>query len=347
MKDNFFTYDYVLTNTTGKGTYDMIVGNPPYVEAFRSELQPNERYGNIYANVLINAARQLAANGTIGFIIPLSYVSTPRMKRLRKELFHKVREQYILSYADRPDCLFDSVHQKLCILVGKAKKSRRKVFTGNYQYWYQEERIHLFGRTRVVANPFFFEEFIPKLGTSIDVAIFKKIRQSPKVESVYDKSRKGNESVYLNRREAFWMKAYRTKVDDPEYKIFSFEDSDEANYCYCLINSSLFWWYWICTSDCWHVSKQLNGFMAPFDGTYDKATPLAKALIEKLEETKVYVGTKQTEYEYKHKACINEIHAIDDYINSVFGLSAEESNYIKDFAFRYRTSGGTESNESN
>ena len=111
---------------------------------------------------------------------------------------------------------------------------------------------------------------------------------------------------------------------------------------YCLINSSLFWWYWICTSDCWHVSKDLNGFMAPFKGEYRKANKLSETLRRKLEETKVYVGTKQTEYEYKHRQCIKEIHAIDDYVNDLFGLTLEESNYIKNFAFKYRTSGGTE-----
>ena len=62
------------------------------------------------------------------FIIPLSYISTPRMSTLRDELFDMVSEQYILSYADRPDCLFDSVHQKLCILIGKQKKDREKKY---------------------------------------------------------------------------------------------------------------------------------------------------------------------------------------------------------------------------
>ena len=162
------------------------------------------------------------------------------------------------------------------------------------------------------------------------------------MQSVYAVSREGDESVYLNRREAFWMKAYREKVDDPDYKVFNFDCEEAADYCYCLINSSLFWWYWIATSDCWHVSKELNGFMAPFNGNYRRASRLAMDLRQKLEETKVYVGTKQTDYEYKHRECIKEIHAIDTYINNMFGLTKEENKYIKEFAFRYRTSGGAE-----
>lgn len=292
--------------------------------------------------MLINATNQLSQNGSMGFIIPLSYISTPRMSTLRDELFDMVSEQYILSYADRPDCLFDSVHQKLCILIGKQKKDRKKIYTGNYQYWYKEERKNLFKNTQVIRNAFYLDNCIPKLGTELDIAIFKKITDAKKMKSVYEVSRNGDESVYLNRREAFWMKAYREKVDDPEYKIFSFESKEEADYCYCLINSSLFWWYWISTSDCWHVSKELNGFMAPFNDKYEETVNLAHNLRQRLEDTKVYVGTKQTEYEYKHRECIKEIHAIDTYVNDLFGLTKEESEYIKTFAFRYRTSGGAE-----
>lgn len=347
MKDNFSTYDYITTEPDEDRKYSIIVGNPPYVEDFRSELVLPVKYGNIYANVLVNASKQIVKNGCIGFIVPLSYISTPRMAKLRDALFNNLSEQYILSYADRPDCLFDSVHQKLCIIIGKQKQSGIKVYTGNYQYWYKEERNELFNKTTVVRNIFFNEDCVPKLGTDLDISIYKKIMNSNKTESVFLKSREGTESVFLNRREAFWMKAYRENIDDPEYKIFSFNTREEADYCYCLINSSLFWWYWISTSDCWHVSKELNGFKAPFTGDYAIFTELAKALLSRLEETKVFVGTKQTDYEYKHKECIKEIHAIDDYINSLFGLTEEESKYIKGFAFRYRTSGGIGVDENN
>ena len=111
----------------------------------------------------------------------------------------------------------------------------------------------------------------------------------------------------------------------------------------CLLNSSLFWWYWICISDCWHITqKELNGFTVPHLNNYTQVNRLAQALENALEQTKEYVGTKQVDYEYKHKNCTNEIHAIDDYINDLFGLTAQESLYIKDFAFRYRIGGGVE-----
>ena len=347
MNRHFTSFDFIAEEIAFVDKYHIVVGNPPYVEDSKSGLELSNRYGNIYANILLNAAKKLEKNGSIGFIIPLSYVSTRRMKKLRDELGMLVSEQYILSFADRPDCLFDSVHQKLCILIGKDKKSEKTVYTGNYQYWYKRERCTLFTNIQMVKNKHENADFIPKLGTEQDINIYKKITDARKMQSVYDISRNGTESVYLNRREAFWMKAYREKVDDPEYKVFSFKSPIEADYCYCLINSTLFWWYWIGVSDCWHVSKALNGFMMPKKVDMTRALELAQDLRRRLEETKVYVGTKQTQYEYKHRECLEEIWAIDDFVNASYGLTEAESNYIKNFAIRYRTSGGIDADENN
>jgi len=345
INSDFTAYDFVELSEQFNSKYDIIIGNPPYVEDSKYGVL-TEKFGNVYCNILDNASRHLTEDGVIGFIIPLSYVATPRMRKIRDKLFGVLPEQYILSYADRPDCLFTSVHQKLCILIGCPGKEK-VAYTSNYQYWYKEERDKLFEKTAAIKNDHATDDCIPKFGTIDDITIYKKVTNQERCTSVYEISRNGTECVYVNRRETFWMKAYRTSIIHPEYKVFSFKTPGEADYCYCLINSSLFWWYWIATSDCWHVSKKLNGFMAPTIKDYETATRLARSLIKKLEETKVYVGTKQTEYEYKHNACVEEIHAIDDYINGLYQLTVEESKYIKNFAYRYRTSGGAEKYEGN
>lgn len=347
LNQRFTTLDFVDGTVPLQNRFHVIVGNPPYVEDAQSGLSPAKRYGNIYANVLLNAAGRLEKNGAMGFVVPLSYVATPRMRRLREELGALVPEQFILSFADRPDCLFDSVHQKLCIVIGKDRRVPLTLYTGNYRYWYREERPLLFQSMDVIRNVHHGGDFIPKLGTQTDVDIYKKVSDRHRTQSIYSRSREGGECVYLNRRETFWMKAYRTRVDDPEYKVFRFPTAREADFCYCVIHSSLFWWYWTCVSDCWHVSKTLNGFRMPHAPDMGPAPDLANALLKRLEATKVYVGTKQTQYEYKHRRCLDEIHAIDDFINSAYGLTASEGEYIKSFAIRYRTSGGVWADESN
>lgn len=337
----YASYDFVVKKPNIENQYDIIIGNPPYVEDSKSDSVPENKYGNIYANVLKNAAIHLKPGGVLGFVIPLSYVSTPRMKKIRDELYNYIPEQYILSYSDRPDCLFTSVHQKLCVLFGRNIKSDVALYTGNYRYWYREERQELFDTAEVVKNNYKTDEYIPKLGTHLDVSIYRKT--TGKKNKLLELLEGKNVPVYLNMRAAFWIKAFLNEHEGSEYKTFKCSNQAHANFCMCLLNSSLFWWYWICVSDCWHITrKELLGFKVPKITDFTDVNRLAVTLENQLEETKLYVGTKQTEYEYKHKECVDTIHQIDEYINGLYGLTEEEGLYIKNFAYRYRIGGGVD-----
>ncbi len=322
-----------------KQKFDVVLGNPPYVEnRIEKKSVLYKQYGNLYADVLSYSLSFLNENGVFGFIIPLSFIATPRMSKLREDISLDLKTQIVLSYADRPGCLFSGVHQKLNILIGTVNGTGA-VYTNNYQYFYKEQRTKLFQKLSTVRNRFVFQSFIPKLGTKTDISIFQRIS---KQQRKYDlKQLVGEHKLYLNMRACFFIKSFISPHVTGEYKELLFNSIEERNYAYCLLNSSLFWWFWICVSDCWHItSKEFSYFKFPEN--YDSKTVfiLSQNLENKLEKTKKYIGTKQTEYEYKHKLCIAEIHAIDDYINALYGLSKIESDYIKNFALPYRMSEG-------
>ena len=337
LNKNFTTYDYVST-CPAEDKYDVILGDPPYVEDSKSETTPEVRYGNIYANVLENSAKQLEENGIMGFVVPLSYVSTSRMKSIRTALSKLVPEQYVLTYSDRPSCLFTSAHQKICLLFGRKIDCKPIYYTSSYNYWYKEERKSLFENVPVVKNEYVSDLFIPKFGSKTDLSIYSKVLSQPKsLPELFD----GSFPVYLNMGAQFWIKAFTEPHGGAGYKVFNCRDEETQKYVMCLLNSSLFWWYWSCISDCWHVTqKELAGFRVPVNFT-PEVIELADNLEQRLEQTKVYVGTAQIDYEYKHKNCMAEIEKVDDYVNKMYGILETENLYIKDFARRYRTSGGT------
>ena len=110
----------------------------------------------------------------------------------------------------------------------------------------------------------------------------------------------------------------------------------------CLLNSSLFWWYWICISDCWHITnKELEQFSVPEITNYQakKYKKLSVELNNLLETTKVKINSKQSMYEYKHRFCKSCIDNIDNELAKLYNLTQEELNYIKNYQIYYRSAG--------
>jgi hypothetical protein len=156
LKTNFLCIDYVMP-ITNKKTYNIIIGNPPYVEYGKLEVVPPKRLGNAYANVVFNSLEQLSKDGVMGYIIPLSFVSTPRMSDLRKEIIGRSKKMIVVNFADRPDCLFTQVYQKLTILIAVKGRSMCKTYSSNYYYWYKSERTKLFDECAVYPTKYEFE----------------------------------------------------------------------------------------------------------------------------------------------------------------------------------------------
>ena len=142
-------------------------------------------------------------------------------------------------------------------------------------------------------------------------------------------------------RACFWMKVFSKDMKSNSYKEYCI-DKKKLPFVYCLLNSSLFFLMWTIISDGWHITnKELSFIKIPNRIPKPKKWSALFAKLEnRLESTKEYVGTKQVDYEYKHKLCKDIIDEIDDELKSVYKLSASELNYIKKFNEKYRISDG-------
>lgn len=334
----FFDYDFIVEHTKIQDKFDYIVGNPPYVEysKYIHKNKLNTTHGNIYANVIANSLLMLKDECSLGFVLPISYISTARMRQIRAFVKDKCEKQIILSYADRPDCLFVGAHQKINILIAKKGNNPCKTYTSNYTHWYKNERKELLSDKELMLTEFAFDEFIPKIGNSVELSIYKKISSSYK-ENLITLQKENGKSLYLNMRACFWIKAFSFRQKSKEYKEFKY-DEKMKDFVLCILNSSLFWIYWTMISDCWHLtSKELRCFSVPKNikdaQIYQK---MALNLEKKLEKTKVFIKTAQTDFEYKHKLCKREIDEIDKELAKIYHLSQNELKYIQNYALRYR-----------
>ncbi|HQA92431.1 MAG TPA: N-6 DNA methylase [Bacteroidales bacterium] len=320
--------------------HNIIVGNPPYVEDIKSVSKPLVRYGNIYANVLENSVKLLKDNGVMGFVLPLSYVATIRMKKIRNLLINKTPKQLIINYADRPDCLFSGVHQKLTILICSNATEKSTIYTSGYNYWYKHERENLLIDKELVLVDYKKLSCIPKIANATEKSILDKVLANQNDNTILSltTNRKPN-NLFLNMRATFWIKAFSCNPGSKEYKGFHFEEKHQP-YILSLLNSNLFFFFWTVISDCWHITnKELSSFKVILDNVdFVKFITIAKNLENKLEETKQYIGTKQTEYAYKHKFCKTEIDLVDNELANIYNLTTEEIDYVKKYQLKYRMS---------
>lgn len=345
LNKNFHNKDFLkgdnsLFGQTLFNKYNIIVGNPPYVEDRKSTSKPLVRYGNIYANVLENSVKLLNEKGVMGFVLPLSYVATNRMKEIRDLLMCKIPKQLLLNYADRPDCLFTGVHQKLTILICSNSTEKSEIYTSGYNYWYKNERENLLIDRELVLSDYKKLCYVPKIANATEKSIFDKILAKKSDKSFLSLTKNGNPSnLFLNMRACFWIKAFSFNPGSKEYKGFYFEQEQQP-YILSLLNSNLFFFFWIVTSDCWHITnKELSSFKVILDDVdFEKFKTFAENIEEKLEETKQYIATKQTDYAYKHKFCKTEIDLIDNELASIYGLTKEETDYLKNYQLKYRMS---------
>lgn len=349
-EDNFkykFNWKEEFPEIIKRGGFDCIVGNPPYVE-YSKMVKNYQIYnyetikcGNTYAFMSERAINLLGKNGKVGLIVPISIVSTKRMTILRDLIERECSDIFYSNYGDRPDALFNGVHQKVTILLAKKQKNNiSNIYSSRYIHWYKEERNKVFKNIRYIKNTFKNEDTIFKIGEEIDISIINKINS---VETPISKlfNNDGLYSSYLSTRLTFWVKCFNNEKLSNEFKKYNFNTKEEALLFTAIMNSSLYYYFWEVVSDEWHITnKELELFKFNFNlmekEYVNELCKLSLDLERDLENKKVYIGSKQTEYEYRHKNSKLIIDKIDLILKKYYRLTDKEYRFILDYNLKYR-----------
>ena len=330
-----------------EGGFDVIIGNPPYVEYSKVKKDytikgfDTETCGNLYAYMM---ERGISLNsGRTGWIVPISYVSTDRMGTVRNVIAKSYPTLYINNHADRPGSLFTGVHQKVTIIF--CVKSNPAMFTTEFCRCYSKEgeRDHLF-TTLAYQKVKWDGGVIRKFSHDVESNIYHKIAQKSKpITMTFTSSQRTNNTrpFYLNQRLMMWVKCFLAFKKSNEYKLCYPAQDFSAEELSAVLNSNLFFWFWETKGDCWHLTKgDLNAFRIDFgqfsDTNRKSLIRLAKTLELHLEENKEFVGTKQTDYEYYHKKSKHIIDDIDHVLAQHYNLTEEELDFIINYAIKYR-----------
>ena len=335
------------------GGFSCVVGNPPYIEwskikekRYPVDALKTSNCGNLYAFVFEKALDICNKNGFISLIVPISLVSTNRMKPLINEIKSNCSNIFFSTFGDRPAALFSGVHQKTAIALCKVESDKGKcdVYTSRYYHWTASERCDLFNRISYYLSEINnTNDLIYKTGNKLQESILSKIMSKEKRLTDILQQSETEYPIFLNMRAAFWCKCFKKAQTSNEYKCFYVSNADYQNLIYSLFNSSLFYMIWEMTSDCWHITNDIFklftwGEIDTKSDIYSSAKLLSDRLSKDLEKNKRYIGSKQVEYEYLHKKSKTIIDEIDLLFAEYYGFTQDELSFILNYNLSYRMS---------
>ena len=347
------------------GGFDVVFGNPPYVQLSEVKNYSLTRYscvdcGNLYAVMLERCATLVREQGETGFIVPISSISTDGYRSINKLYSHW--RVHVSCFDDRPSRLFDGLeHIRLVIVIASRTQSKQWIST-RYQKWGHDERYTLFERlTYFYAPPSPLESAVPKIGAYIELRILNKLLQSGTNIARHLSSNSPN-SINFSRKVGYFLQVVDFvpqvfsgdgAIRPPsEFKSLAFQNEIQARAALLSLNSSLFYWFITLLSDCRHLNKReveafplISGLMKPatISAVCNVVSSLMKSLMAESEHRimkfKHDTLTVQCIVPKKSWGIIQDVDAI---VAESLGLSADEADYIANYDVKYRIGSGND-----
>ena len=348
-----------------RGGFDVIIGNPPWreisaVKDYDVRGYETERCGNLHGLCTERSVNLTTAGGRFSFIVQLPMASSSRMVSLRDVLMKNTEELYVSPFDDRPGKLFEGLQHcrsVIFIAVNKSRTSRHvsNLRTSRYQRWYADTRNQLFQAIQYSApgSDSFGLRIFPKYG-HLERRIFARMETAADCQvSCWRVERRTKDFLFYQEATQYWTKVtlglpYFKKngvVGPPAHgRYVYFPDSRTAHVVCAILNSSIFYAYFIAHGDCFHLSDKLVGnFPVTENMVRDAAlVRLNKKLMRDLRaeacdktiQTRGGDRITYAEYQaYKSKSIMDEI---DSTLARHYGFTDEELDFIINYDVKYR-----------
>lgn len=339
-----------------RGGFDVIIGNPPYVKVSVAEERyriPNfvtKECANLYACVAERCYSLSRTVSKVGMIVQLPIVCTDGMRKIQEIL--GMRRCWFLTFDDRPGKLFDDLTHIRCtiFLTGEGYGLQAT----KYNRWYSNARESLFANmafssVKLSGNI----SSIPKIGAIILRTISNKMAKKRLLAHFMA----GRYNLYYHNAPQYFIRVtkdrpYFWNEKDGEKQSVSiktclFNDKDNRDVGCAVLNSSLFYVWFVMLSDCRHLNvREIENFPFDFDlfPCADKKDLIslsdelmADYEIHKIRKATYYKTTGKVVYdEYYPKYSKPIINKIDELLAKHYGFTEEELDFIINYDIKYR-----------
>ena len=359
------TWFHDVFSRPSKEGFDIVIGNPPYGAKYDN--QTKRYYKNTY--VTANSIRGLQKgaldtytlfielgynllrkNGSFAYIVPISLTSSDSLTGVHRLLMGNCDTIYISSYAVRPKPVFENAVVNTSILLFKKTETPCQYIFSTKMH----RRGNEFELQRLIDNLQFVDVKgqtlygrIPKIGSEIEKTILNKLFNYTKLGSLIKTS--GSPIIYRFAGGRYFKVVTNYSTGSSAERTIYFANSKIADAVGCILSSSLsFWFYQIFSDNLNWKTYEIENFTVPqlsaedidyLDKLYSRylSDIEAKANIRITSGESTYNVDSFKEYKIvRSKAIIDEI---DDYICPLYGLTQEETDFIKNYELEFRLAG--------
>lgn len=348
-----------------KGGFDVIIGNPPYLEMreidYRVINLKSFESNAVHAMCVERSKKTLKSVGHMSMIVPMSIVSTQRMKTVQNILEDKASVWYA-NFSWRPGKLFDVVNRALTIFVTHPDNNAGGRFSTGYIKWYSEYRPSLMDLITYTETISWDKYWVPKLQFPIEGAILKKMVNSKSNVADTLGHSKSPAKVYYKTTGGLYWKVFtnfppkfivneKASVSSRQ-TYFHAKSKTEALALVAVLSSNLFWWWYTLSS----TLRDLN----PSDITFFPIKPelikdesvqnLGQRYLADLKKNSSMLTRKQKQtgttqvQSFKIQLSKPIIDEIDTVLAKHYGFTDEELDFIINYDLKYRL-GGAEDEE--
>ena len=359
------TWFHDVFSRPSKEGFDIVIGNPPYGAKYDN--QTKRYYKNTYvtANSIQGLQKGsldtytlfielgynlLRKNGSFAYIVPISLTSSDSLTGVHRILMGNCDTIHISSYAVRPKPVFENAFVNTSILLFKKTETPCRHLYSTKMH----RRGNEFDLQKLIDNLQFVDVKgqtlygrIPKIGSEIEKTILNKLFNYTRLGSLIKTS--GSPIIYRFAGGRYFKVVTNYSIGSSAERTIYFANSKIADAVGCILSSNLsFWFYQIFSDNLNWKTYEIENFTIPqlstkdieyLDGLYSRylSDIEAKANIRTTSGESTYNVDSFKEYKIvRSKAIIDEI---DDYICPLYGLTQEETGFIKNYELEFRLAG--------